>query len=344
MASTVRSVVSLIGNTPLIRLDGPSRRTGCEIFGKAEFANPGGSVKDRTALGMVRAAERDGRLRPGGAIVEGTAGNTGIGLALVGAALGYKVVIVMPNNQSPEKLQTLASLGAEVVTVDPAPFSSDKHFVHTSRRIAVSLADRPGGAFWADQFDNPDNRAFHYETTGREIWEQTEGRIDGFICAVGTGGTLAGVARRLREHKPDIAIGLADPAGAALYSYFTTGELKSEGSSITEGIGVGRITGNVEGFKPDHAFQIRDEEFLPVLFDLVQEEGLSLGGSGALNVTGAMRLAETLGPGKTIVTVLCDSGARYAGRLFNPAFLAERGFPSPPWMQSENPGDAPRQA
>lgn len=328
------AVIGLIGATPLIRLDGPSRLTGCEILGKAEFLNPGGSVKDRTALGIIRQAEQTGELKPGGVIVEGTAGNTGIGLATVGAALGYKVAVVMPRTQSPEKKQALWALGCRVVEVDPAPFSSEHHFVHVSRRLAERLNKTPPGAFWANQFDNPANRAFHEATTGPEIWEQTNGGVDGFICAAGTGGTLAGVASALRNRKPDIAIGLADPAGGALYSYFTSGELKSEGSSITEGIGVGRITGQLKGLSVDHAWRIEDAEFLPILFALAAEEGLSLGGSSGVNVAGAIRLAETLGPGHTIVTLLCDSGARYAGRLYNADYLAARNLPVPPWAEA----------
>ncbi|WP_019960091.1 cysteine synthase A [Woodsholea maritima] len=326
------AIVDLIGSTPLIRLHGPSERTGCEILGKAEFLNPGGSVKDRTALGIIREAERSGALKPGGVIVEGTAGNTGIGLALVGGALGYGVVIVMPTTQSAEKKQALMALGCEVIEVDPAPFSSENHFVHTSRRLAQKLNEtEPYGAIWANQFDNPANKGVHAATTGVEIWDQTEGKIDAFICAAGTGGTIAGVSEALRARKDDIIIGLADPAGASLYSYYTTGTLASEGSSITEGIGVGRITGQLDNLKVDHAFRILDEDFLPVLFDLVTEEGLSLGGSAGVNVTGAIELAKTLGPGKTIVTMLCDSGSRYAGRLYNPDYLQARGLPTPPW-------------
>ncbi|WP_287156858.1 cysteine synthase A [Euryhalocaulis sp.] len=331
MSERQPAVIGLIGSTPLLKLEGPSRRTGCEIYGKAEFLNPGGSVKDRTALGIIREAERSGALKPGGVIVEGTAGNTGIGLATVGAALGYKVVVVMPRTQSPEKKQALWALGCRVIEVDPAPFSSEHHFVHVSRRLAERLADMPGGAFWANQFDNPANRAFHKATTGPEIWDQTGGKVDGFVCAAGTGGTLSGVAASLRAKNPDIAIGLADPAGGALYSYFTSGELKSEGSSITEGIGVGRITGQLQGLQVDHAFRIEDADFLPILFALVEEEGLSLGGSSGVNVAGAIRLAEALGPGHTVVTLLCDAGARYAGRLYNPEYLAARNLPCPPW-------------
>jgi cysteine synthase A len=331
-------VLDLIGNTPLIRLDGPSQATGCEILGKAEFLNPGGSVKDRAALNIVREAEANGTLQPGGTIVEGTAGNTGIGLALVGGALGYEVIIVMPRTQSEEKKQVIRSGGARLIEVDAAPFSSPNHFVHHSRRLAEELnTTNPAGAIWANQFDNPANRRAHTLTTGPEIWEQTQGSVDGFICAAGTGGTLAGVASSLREFKSDIAIGVADPAGAALHSYYTTGELRGEGSSITEGIGVNRITGNLDGLKVDHSYRIEDADMLPILYDLVKQEGLSLGGSSGVNILGAMRLAKDLGPGKTIVTMLCDAGSRYAGKLFDPDFLASRGLPIPPWTATETP-------
>ena len=335
---SAQHVLDLIGNTPLIRLDGPSDATGCEILGKAEFLNPGGSVKDRAALNIVREAEADGSLQPGGSIVEGTAGNTGIGLALVGGALGYDVIIVMPRTQSEEKKAAIRSFGARLIEVDAAPFSSPNHFVHYSRRLAEELNEsQPKGAIWANQFDNLANKRAHAQTTGPEIWQQTGSDIDGFICAVGSGGTLAGVAEALRGHKPDIAIGAADPAGAALFNYFTKGELKGEGSSITEGIGVNRITGNLEGLEIDHIYRIEDAEMLPILFSLVKTEGLSLGGSAGINIAGAMRLARELGPGKTIVTMLCDSGARYAGKLFNPEFLASRGLPVPPWADTEAP-------
>ena len=320
-------VLDLIGNTPLIRLDGLSQLTGCEILGKAEFLNPGGSVKDRTALGLVRAAEADGSLQPGGTLIEGTAGNTGIGLALVAGALGYRAKIVMPRTQSPAKKDALIAAGAEILEVDPAPYSSENHFVHISRRLAESTP----GAVWANQFDNLANKAFHAETTGVEIWEQTSGQIDGFICACGTGGSLAGISQTLRAHRPDVRIAVADPAGGALYRWFNDGVLKGEGSSITEGIGVGRITGQLEGLEVDHAYRIEDSEFLPILFDLIKTEGLSLGGSAGVNLAGAVRLAGELGPGKTIVTLLCDSGARYAGRLFNSNYLSARGLPVPDW-------------
>ena len=324
------SVIDLIGGTPLIPLKAASTATGCRILGKAEFLNPGGSVKDRTALGLIRAAEADGSLTPGGVIVEGTAGNTGIGLSLVARALGYRTKIVMPRGQSPAKRDALAAAGAEIIEVDPAPYSSEHHFVHVSRRLAE---DTPG-AVWANQFDNPANKAFHAATTGREIWDQTGGEIDGFICAAGTGGSLAGIAQALRAVKPDISIGVADPAGGALYRWFTEGVLQGEGASITEGIGVGRITGQLAGLEVDHAYRIEDAEFLPLLFDLVADEGLSLGGSAGVNIAGAIRLARDLGPGRTIVTLLCDSGARYAGRLFNPEYLQARGLPVPPWTRS----------
>lgn len=329
-------ILSLIGNTPLIRLNAASVATGCDIYGKAEFLNAGQSIKDRTALGLIQAARASGELKPGGTIVEGTAGNTGIGLAIVGAALGHPVVIVMPRSQTEEKKQAVRMHGARLVEVDPAPFSSPNHFVHFSRRLAAQLNEsEPNGAVYADQFDNLANRHTHYATTGREIWEQTQGQIDGFVCAAGTGGTLAGVSAYLREQKPDIAIALADPPGASLHSWFTRGVLESHGSSVTEGIGVNRITGNLEGLTVDHAWRIEDEEALALLFDLVREEGLSLGPSSGVNIAGAIRLARTLGSGKTIVTVLCDPGQRYAGKIYNPAFLRTRGIAVPSWLEGE---------
>ena len=336
MADTApaRSVIDLIGNTPLIKLRKASELTGCTILGKAEYLNPGQSVKDRAALGMVMDARDRGALRPGGTIVEGTAGNTGIGLALVGAALGHPVVIVMPRTQTEEKKAAVRTLGARLVEVDAAPFSSPNHFVHYSRTLAEALdRSEPNGAYYTDQFDNQANRRIHYRTTGPEIWEQTGGRIDGFVSAVGSGGTLVGIGAFLKERNPDVQLALADPAGAGLSNYFTTGEMKAEGSSITEGIGVSRITGNLEGFRPDHAWRIEDAELLPILFDLVREEGLSLGGSSGVNVAGAIRLARELGPGKTIVTPLCDPGARYASKLFNAEFLHGKGLPVPPWTE-----------
>lgn len=331
--SIAPNILHLIGETPLLRLGAASRAAGCEILGKAEFLNPGQSIKDRTALGLINDARATGALRPGGMIVEGSAGNTGIGLAIVGAALGHPVVIVMPRSQTEEKKQAIRMLGARLIEVDPAPFSSPNHFVHYSRRLASELdAREPQGAFYADQFDNTANRRVHYESTGAEIWRQTHGRVDGFICAVGSGGTLAGVAARLRENNPNVAIGLADPPGAALHSWFTRGVLEGEGSSVTEGIGVNRITGNLEGLAVDHAWRIEDAEALKVLFDLVRDEGLVLGPSSGVNVAGAIRLGRQLGAGATVVTVLCDPGQRYAGKIYNADFLAARGLPVPDWL------------
>ncbi|MBC7165862.1 cysteine synthase A [Phenylobacterium sp.] len=328
-----RSVLDAIGNTPLIRLNRASELTGCEILGKAEFMNPGQSVKDRAALFIVRDAERRGLLKPGGRIVEGTAGNTGIGLAMVGKALGYRSTIVIPRTQSQEKKDAIRLYGAELVEVDAVPYSNPDNYVRYSGRLAAELAQSdPNGAIWANQFDNVANRQAHVETTGPEIWRQTQGEIDGFICAVGSGGTLAGVAEALRAHRPDVTIGLADPYGAALYSYYTEGELKSEGGSISEGIGQGRITANLEGLKVDRAYRISDEEMLQAIYDMVEHEGLVMGGSTGVNVAGAIRLARDLGPGHTIVTILCDQGARYQSKIFNPAFLAEKGLPAPPWL------------
>ena len=327
------SILDAIGNTPLIRLNRASEATGCEILGKAEFMNPGASVKDRAALYIVRDAERRGLIRPGGRLVEGTAGNTGIGLAMVGAALGYKTTIVIPRSQSQEKKDAIRMLGAELVEVDAVPYSNPGNYVHVSGRLAQELnAKEPAGAVWANQFDNVANRQAHVETTGPEIWDQTDGRVDGFICAVGSGGTLAGIAEALRARNSGVKIGLADPYGAALYSYYATGELKSEGGSISEGIGQGRITANLEGLTIDNPYRISDEEMMLAIFDLVQHEGLVMGGSTGINVAGAIRMAKDMGPGHTIVTILCDQGARYQSKIFNPAFLAERGLPSPPWL------------
>ena len=327
------SVLDAIGNTPLFRLRRASEATGCEILGKAEFMNPGQSVKDRAALGIIRDAEAKGLLKPGGRIVEGTAGNTGIGLAMVASALGYKTTIVIPRTQSQEKKDAIRLLGAELVEVDAVPYSNPGNYVRYSGRLAEELAaTEPNGVIWANQFDNTANRDAHYLTTGPEIFEQTEGKVDGFICAVGSGGTLAGVAAALRERKPEVKIGLADPHGAALYSWYKDGELKSEGNSISEGIGQGRVTGNLEGLTIDHPFRVSDEEMLEVLYDLVMHEGLCLGGSAGINIAGAVKLAKELGPGHTIVTVLCDHGSRYRSKLFNPAFLKEKGLPTPPWM------------
>ena len=331
-----KDLADAVGHTPLIRLNKASELTGCEILGKAEFLNPGQSVKDRAALWIIRDAEAKGLLKPGGTIVEGTAGNTGIGLALVGSSLGYKTVIVIPETQSQEKKDMLRLAGAALVEVPARPYKHPDNYVRYSGRLAAALAKtEPNGAIWANQFDNVANRQAHVDSTAPEIWAQTGGKVDGFICAVGSGGTLAGVAAGLRAKKPDVAIGLADPMGAALYSYYTSGEFASSGGSITEGIGQGRITANLEGLKVDHAFQIPDEEALPVVFDLLQEEGLCLGGSSGVNVAGAIRLAKALGPGKTIVTVLCDYGNRYASKLFNPDFLREKGLPTPDWLEAK---------
>jgi cysteine synthase len=333
-------VISAIGNTPLIRLNRVSEETGCEIWGKAEFLNPGQSVKDRAALYIVRDAERQGLIRKGGTIVEGTAGNTGIGLAMVANALGYKTVIVIPETQSQEKKDTLRLYGAELIEVPAKPYKNPNNYVKLSGRLAEKLArELPAGAMWANQFDNVANRQAHAETTGPEIFAQTDGKVDGFICAVGSGGTLGGVAMALRDRNPDIRIGLADPEGAALYSYYTTGELKSSGSSITEGIGQGRVTANLAGLEVDHAYQIPDSEALPYVFDLLENEGLCLGGSSGVNVAGAVRMARELGPGKTIVTVLCDYGNRYQSKLFNPVFLRERGLPVPRWLVERSSTD-----
>lgn len=322
-----------IGHTPLIRLKRASEATGCEILGKAEFLNPGGSVKDRAALAIVEDAEDKGRLKPGGTIVEGTAGNTGIGLALVANARGYKTVIVIPETQSQEKKDMLVLCGAHLRQVPAAPYKDPGNYVHVSRRLAEELAEaRPEGAIWANQFDNVANRDGHRRTTGPEIWEQTDGRVDGFICAVGTGGTVAGVGLALKERNPDILIGLADPEGAALFHYYEHGSLKAEGTSISEGIGQGRITANLEGAPIDVAYQIPDREWLPIAFSLLKEEGLCLGGSSGVNVAGALRMAERLGPGHTIVTILCDSGTRYQSKMFNPDFLRGKGLPTPSWL------------
>jgi len=328
------NVLEAIGHTPLIKLKGASARTGCTILGKAEFMNPGGSVKDRAALSIIHAAIASGALRPGGTIVEGTAGNTGIGLALVAHALGFRTVIVIPETQSQEKKDMLRLQGAELVEVPAAPYSNPNNYVRYSGRLADELAKTdPNGAIWANQFDNLANRQAHLDTTGPEIWDETNGKVDGFICAVGSGGTLAGVGMALRARKPKVQIGLADPMGAALYSYYTSGVLKSEGSSITEGIGQGRITANLEGFGVDAAFQISDEEALDIVFELAEHEGLLLGGSSGINVGGAIKLAEKLGPGHVIVTILCDGGMRYASKLFNPAFLRAKNLPVPGWME-----------
>ena len=325
--------IGAIGNTPLIKLQNASGITGCTILGKAEYTNPGGSVKDRAALAIIEDAERSGALKPGGVIVEGTAGNTGIGLALVGNAKGYRTVIVIPQTQSQEKKDMLRLAGAELKEVPAAPYRDPGNFVHVSRRVAEELNKTdPRGAIWANQFDNTANRMGHYHTTGPEIWDQTDGKVDGFICAVGTGGTLCGVSMALKERNAKIHIGLADPMGAALYHYYTHGGLKADGSSIAEGIGQGRITANLDGLSPDHAYQIPDEEMLPIVFDLLKYEGLCMGGSTGINVAGAVRLAKDLGPGHTIVTILCDPGTRYASKIWNPDFLRSKHLPTPDWL------------
>lgn len=337
---TIRNgVIEAIGNTPLIKLKRASEMTGCTILGKAEFMNPGQSVKDRAALAIIRDAEARGLLKPGGVIVEGTAGNTGIGLALVGNALGYRSVIVIPETQSQEKKDMLRLAGATLVEVPAVGYANPNNYVKVSGRLAEELAkSEPNGAIWANQFDNIANRQGHIETTGPEIWRQTDGKVDGFICAVGTGGTLAGAAIALKGFNPKIRIGLADPMGAALHSWFTTGELKAEGSSITEGIGQGRITRNIEGAPIDVSFQIPDEEAIPLVFELLEHEGLCLGGSSGINVAGAIRLAKEMGPGHTIVTILADYGTRYQSKLFNPEFLRSKGLPVPGWLTRDSEG------
>ena len=325
--------IGAIGNTPLIRLERASKATGCEILGKAEFMNPGGSVKDRAALAIVEDAEAKGLLKPGGTIVEGTAGNTGIGLALVANARGYKTVIVIPETQSQEKKDMLLLCGADLRQVPAKPYENPDNYVHVSRRLAEELAESmPEGAIWANQFDNLANREGHRLNTGPEIWNQTGGKVDGFICSVGTGGTIAGVGMALKERNPNVLIGLADPEGAALYHYYEHGSLKAEGTSISEGIGQGRITANLEDAPIDVAYQIPDSEWLPIAFELLEEEGLCLGGSSGVNVAGALRMAQRLGPGHTIVTVLCDSGTRYQSKMFNPEFLKGKGLPTPSWL------------
>ena len=327
------SVIDAIGNTPLIKLHHASEATGCTILGKAEFMNPGGSVKDRAGLAIIRDAVARGALKPGGTVVEGTAGNTGIGLALVANALGFKTVIVIPETQSQEKKDMLRLQGATLIEVPAVPYKDPNNYVKLSGRLAERLArDLPEGAIWANQFDNVANREGHRLTTGPEIWTQTEGKVDGFTCAVGTGGTLTGVGLALKAANPAIKIAITDPLGSALFEYYKTGTLRAQGSSITEGIGQGRITANLEGAPVDYAYQVTDAEALPVIFDLAEHEGLLLGGSSGINVAGAIRLARELGPGHTIVTILCDSGTRYQSKLFNPSFLNEKGLPSPAWL------------
>jgi cysteine synthase A len=335
-------IIHAIGNTPLIKLKGPSAATGCTILGKAEFMNPGQSVKDRAAIAIINDAVAKGELRPGGVIVEGTAGNTGIGLALIGNAMGFRTVIVIPETQSQEKKDMLRLCGAELVEVPAVPYANPNNYVKLSGRLAAQLAkSEPNGAVWANQFDNVANRDGHMHTTGPEIWDQTDGKVDGFICAVGSGGTLAGVGMALKARNPKIRIGLADPMGAALYSFYTSGVLKAEGSSITEGIGQGRITKNLEGAPVDVAYQIPDAEAVPIIFDLLAHEGLCLGGSSGINVAGAIRLARDLGPGHIIVTILADYGNRYQSKLFDPAFLRSKGLPVPAWLERRSSIKAP---
>jgi len=328
------NVVEAIGHTPLIKLRRASELAGANIYGKAEFLNPGQSVKDRAALGMIRDAEKSGRLKPGGVIVEGTAGNTGIGLAVVGNALGYRTVIVMPRTQSQEKKDAVRSLGAKLVEVDAVPYANPNHYVKYSQRLAGEMAKtEPLGAIWANQFDNVANRNALYASTGPEIWDQTNGKVDGFVCAVGSGGTLGGVSMALKERSSHVQIGLADPGGASLFSYYKTGELKAEGTSITEGIGQSRITANLEGVAVDDAWRIDDADALRILFDLTREEGMCLGGSSGINIAGAIAMAKKLGPGSTVVTILCDYGNRYLSKLYNGNFLKEKGLPVPSWYE-----------
>ena len=338
-------VIAAIGGTPLIRLNRASEATGCEILGKAEFLNPGQSVKDRAALFIIQDAIKRGQLRPGGTIVEGTAGNTGIGLATVANAMGFRTVIVIPDTQSQEKKDALRLLGTELIEVPAVPYKDPNNYVKLSGRIAEQLAKtEKNGAIWANQFDNVANRQAHIEGTGPEVWAQTGGKVDGFVCAVGTGGTLGGVAIALKERNRAVRVAAADPLGAAIYSWIKSGKLESHGSSITEGIGQGRVTANLEGAPIDDAYQIPDEEALPLIFDLLQHEGLCMGGSTGINVAGAIRMAKDMGPGHTIVTVLCDYGNRYQSKLFNPAFLREKGLPAPPWLtQQRTPVTVPYQ-
>ncbi len=337
MSAIQPDLVSMIGNTPLIRLRGPSEATGCDILGKAEFLNPGQSVKDRAALYIIKDAMARGDLKPGGTIVEGTAGNTGIGLTLVGASLGFKSVIVIPDTQSQEKKDTLRLCGAQLIEVPAVPYRNPNNYVKYSQRLAQKLAEtEPNGAIWANQFDNVANRQAHIEMTGPEIWEQTDGKVDGFVCAVGTGGTLAGVGMALQPK--GVTVALSDPYGSAIHNFYTHGEFKAEGNSITEGIGQGRETANLQGFRPDKSYSISDQEALPIVFDLLEKEGLVLGGSSGINVAGAMRLARDLGPGKTIVTILCDYGTRYQSKLFNPEFLRSKDLPVPAWLEASTDG------
>lgn len=328
-------VIEAIGNTPLIRLRAVSQKTGCEIYGKAEFLNPGQSVKDRAALFIIRDAEKRGILKPGGTIVEGTAGNTGIGLALVGNALGYSTVIVIPDTQSQDKKDMLRLIGATLIEVPMVPYTNPNNYIHVSGRIAEQLSDLPNGSVWANQFDNTANRDAHYQTTGPEIWADTDGKIDGFVCAMGTGGTIAGTAKALKERNSDIVTALADPGGSGIYSYLTSGEFDPAGTSITEGIGNNRETANLKGAQIDEAFKVTDIEALPYIYDLLKDEGLCVGSSSAINIAGAVRLAEKLGPGHTIVTILCDYGTRYREKLYDPEFLRSKDLPVPDWLETE---------
>ncbi len=329
-----RQFADLIGNTPLVYLRGASELTGCHIYGKAEFLNPGGSVKDRTALGIVRAAEASGELQAGGTIVEGTAGNTGIGLTLLANSLGYKSVVVMPQSLSKEKIELLDLYGADLRLVKATGYDDPNHYIHTAERLAKELSAKdPNGVVWARQFDNTANRDIHYQTTGAEIWDQTDGKVDGFICAVGTGGTLAGTAMALRERNAAVKIGLADPQGSALFSHYTNGELNAEGRSIAEGIGISFVTGNLQGIDIDMPYQISDAEALPHIFNMLRHEGLCLGGSSAINIAGAVRMAQDMGPGHTIVTILCDYGDRYKSKLYNPVYLEQVDLPVPDWLR-----------
>jgi cysteine synthase A len=335
MSGQYSGFMEAIGNTPLIRLNAASNATGCEIYGKAEFMNPGGSVKDRAARGMIEHAEKTGALKPGGTIIEGTAGNTGISLAMCGNARGYKTIIVMPETQSQEKKDMLRLLGADLRLVPAKPYKDPGNYVRYSEQLAIEMNDTlGGGVMWANQFDNIANQQGHYQYTAPEIWEQTSGRIDGFTCSVGSGGTIGGISRYLKEQNQDITIALSDPHGSALYHHYAHGELKSDGNSISEGIGQGRITANLGEAKIDTQYSIPDTEALPIIFDLLKDEGLLLGGSSAINVAGAIRLARDLGPGKTIVTILCDSGQRYQSKIWNPAFLKEKGLPVPSWLEA----------